>query len=151
MNEVTKLILPLLNDEITYEDLDSSTGFINAYTEDSNRPFLENHIFLMYKSSAPNALKRFLKFKNSKNLHSTRYMVHNKEHYTVYAFPIIENKKDIRNIIKGYDITNVDNKLKIYNFWKNHEVDNLKDRIFDNHFEILPAIEEIIPEEDYFE
>lgn len=150
MNDVTKLIIPLLNDNIEYEDLDSSTGFVNAYTEDLNRPYMQDYIFLMYKSSAPNALKRFLKFKNL-DMHSTKYSVINKEHYTIYAFPIIQNKKDIRNILKGYDISNADNKLKIYQFWKNNEVENLKSRIFDNHFSILPAIEDKIPEEDYFE
>ena len=47
-NLTTKLIIPLLDDNIVLEDVSEESGFVNAYTDDINKPFYDNHIFLLY-------------------------------------------------------------------------------------------------------
>lgn len=150
MNKVSKLIVPLLDDTLTREDLLPDSGFVDAYTEDINRPYLEDMVFLMYKSKAPKALLRFIKFKKLDTIHSTRYITINKEHYTVYAFNKVKNKKDINNLISGKDISSTNNKLRIYNFWQKSEIESLIDRIFGIHYRFSDSIREILPEEDYY-
>ena len=47
-NLTTKLIIPLLDDNIVLEDVSEESGFINAFTDDINKPFYDNHIFFIF-------------------------------------------------------------------------------------------------------
>ena len=62
---LAKLIIPLLDDNITREDVSPNSGFVGIYTEDINKPYLDNHIFLLYDSEVNTieAMNRHKKFK----------------------------------------------------------------------------------------
>ena len=47
MSNITKTIIPLIDDDLTLEDFSESTGFEAVYYEDINRPYLDNHIFII--------------------------------------------------------------------------------------------------------
>ena len=73
-NLTTKLIVPLLDDNIVLEDVSEESGFVNAYTDDINKPFYDNHIFLLYKSvDTIESLRRFQKFNKLTTIHNIRY------------------------------------------------------------------------------
>ena len=63
MNNLLKLAIPLLNTDIKLSDIDSTTGFVGAYFEDINKPYLTDHMFLMYDDTVKgdNVAKRFYK------------------------------------------------------------------------------------------
>ena len=66
LNDVSIYIVPLLDDNLTWRDLTVESGFINAYTSDKNRPYLEDKVFLVYDSSVNTreSLDRYCKLKN---------------------------------------------------------------------------------------
>ena len=66
LNDVSTYILPLIDDSITLDDISINSGFINAYTEDINRPYLEDKVFLLYDSKVNTAesMNRFRKFRD---------------------------------------------------------------------------------------
>lgn len=55
LNDVSIYIVPLCDNNITWRDLTVESGFINAFTIDKNRPFLEDKVFLVYDSSVNTA------------------------------------------------------------------------------------------------
>ena len=147
-NLTTKLIIPLLDDNITLEDVSEESGFVNAFTEDINKPYYDNHIFLLYKSvDTIESLRRFQKFNILETIHNIRYITINKEHYIVYTF--VKINKDINNILKCGQCFNPKNSLEINNFWKNIDND-LFQRLFIPQYEYSKDIKDVLPEEDYY-
>ena len=147
-NLTTKLIIPLLDDNITLEDISEESGFVNAFTEDINKPYYDNHIFLLYKSvDTIESLRRFQKFNILETIHNIRYITINKEHYIVYTF--VKINKDINNILKCGQCFNPKDALEINNFWK--DIDNdLFQRLFIPQYEYSKDIKDVLPEEDYY-
>ena len=147
-NLTTKLIIPLLDDNITLEDISEESGFVNAFTEDINKPYYDNHIFLLYKSvDTIESLRRFQKFNVLETIHNIRYITINKEHYIVYTF--VKINKDINNILKCGQCFNPKDALEINNFWK--DIDNdLFQRLFIPQYEYTKDIKDVLPEEDYY-
>lgn len=147
-NLTTKLIIPLLDDNIVLEDVSEESGFVNAFTDDINKPFYDNHIFLLYKSvDTIESLRRFQKFNKLTTIHNIRYITINNEHYIVYTF--VKINKDINNILKCGQCFNPKNSLEINNFWKNIDND-LFQRLFIPQYEYSKDIKDILPEEDYY-
>ena len=97
LNDVSTYILPLIDDSITLDDISINSGFINAYTEDINRPYLEDKVFLLYDSKVNTAesMNRFRKFRDLDTLYNMKYIQINKHPYTVYCFSNPTYKKDI--------------------------------------------------------
>lgn len=147
-NLITKLIVPLLDDNLVLDDVCEASGFINAFTDDINKPFYDNHIFLLYKSiDTKESLNRFQKFNQLETIHNKRYITINKEHYIVYTF--IKKDKNINNILKSGQCFNPKDSLLINNFWKDIDADMFQ-RLFTPHYEYSKKIKEILPEEDYY-
>ena len=147
-NLTTKLIIPLLDDNIVLEDVSEESGFVNAFTDDINKPFYDNHIFLLYKSvDTIESLRRFQKFNKLTTIHNIRYITINNEHYIVYTF--VKINKDINNILKCGQCFNPKNSFEINNFWRNIDND-LFQRLFIPQYEYSKDIKDILPEEDYY-
>lgn len=147
-NLTTKLIIPLLDDNITLEDISEEAGFVNAYSSDINRPYLENHIFLMYKSiDTIECLNRYQKFNKLDTIYNKTYITINGEHYIVYTF--IKKNKEINKILKCGQCFNKKEALNINNFWKNIDNDMFQ-RLFAPQFEYSKKINDVLPEEDYY-
>lgn len=153
LNDVSVFITPLLNDKLTVKDLTVESGFINAYTSDINRPYLEDKIFLLYDSqiNTKESLERFCKFKNLDTLHNIKYITINKHHYTVYCFSNPKYKKEINNLISIGKTNNLDTNLKIYNFWKDVPIPKLNERLFFPNCSFGESINAELPEEDYYD
>ena len=112
-----KLIIPLLDKEITKEDLSPEAGFIDAYNYDMNRPSLDNCIFLMYDANkrTEKANKRFQKFEKLSTIRSHITIYVNNKPYSVYAFVIINH--DIWNLLKGLRHTKTSSYSQFVQFW----------------------------------
>lgn len=114
MSNALKIVLPLLG--ISKDDISESTGFIDAYTDDINRPSLDNHIFLMYDWSklTPEGVHVFYKFQKLGNLWGKKIIYIKGKARMVYTF--IGNKQ-ISSIIDGAGYLSQDNKLSVLQFW----------------------------------
>ena len=112
-----KLIIPLLDKEITKEDLSIEAGFIDAYNCDINRPALDDCIFLLYDANKHTEAsnKRFSKFEKLKTIRSHKIIYVNNKPCSVYAFVIINN--DIRNLLKGLRHTKTSSYTRFVQFW----------------------------------
>lgn len=152
LNDVSIYIAPLCNDNITWEDLTVESGFVNAFTSDKNRPYLEDKVFFVYDSSVntKESLNRFLKFRQLGTIYNTHYITIKKKHYTVYCFSNPKYKKDIDRLRINGKTYNLKTALEINRFWNNVPVPELEERLFYNHYRFGESIEAEIPEEDYY-
>lgn len=147
MSTQMKLIIPLLDDNISSEDISSETGFVDGYTTDKNKPGNEGCIFLMYDcdSKTPQAYNRDCKFRKSPFLKSSRIIRVDNHPYILYTFTVIN--KDIKQFRKGLQWTSYDSFNKIVSFWNPNEKD-----VFDAlmwHWKPYEISNKSVPEEDY--
>lgn len=148
MNTQLKLIIPLLDEELSPDLFTPEAGFLNAYDTDINRPFLDNHIFLMYDSdlSYPGNYKRNERIMKMKNLHN-RIMIRIKGILVmIYTFCI--TKLQIKQLLNGRNILNDDEKYDILEFW-NKDITICMALITNKSFGKLDNA--IVPEQDYIE
>lgn len=126
-------------------------GFINAFVEDINKPWLDNHIFILYKTSSiiPSLEKEF---KQNKYYYDTQNIVIDNVFYTKFIFIIPKEYKILIKGLKDNKLTNIlpSDKLKILKFWNCLDFKNIEKLLeninsFDNNSIKIP---EIIPEED---
>ena len=119
LNDVSTYILPLVDDSITLDDVSTNSGFINAYTEDINRPYLEDKVFLLYDSkvNTVESMNRFRKFRDLDTLYNMKYIQINKHPYTVYCFSNPTNKKDISSLISIGKKIKTNESFKLIKFW----------------------------------
>lgn len=119
MANITKLILPLIGDFMNRSYLDPSdkSGFVDAYIEDINRPYLRDKIFLMFRVNVPPSVMvlRDYFFRESGRLCDKRTIVINGTSYFLYTIAILE--KDVLDIFKGLPPKKDENFLKIIKFW----------------------------------
>lgn len=152
LNDVSVYIVPLLDDNLTWVDLTLESGFINAFTTDINRPYLEDKVFLVYDSSVNTieSLTRFRKFSHLDTIYNIRYITINKKHYTVYCFSNPKYKKDIRCLQDIGKTYSSDAMLEINRFWNGVNVPELAMRLFYPNYRFGERIEAELPEEDYY-
>lgn len=148
MANVIKLIVPLLDKSFEKEDISEESGFVEGYLQDINRPYLDNHIFLLYdgKLDTVAKLKRDEKIRKMPTLYG-RYTIHIKNvPYLLYVFSIINksinfirscgsrplNEKDFINIQKFWMFEDPFITSLITSQYKTTDIDGL-----------------IVPEEDY--
>ena len=147
MSTQIKLIIPLLDPDITKDDISEEAGFIDGYLYDINRPSLTDNVFLMYKAYTNDikAVRREEKFNNSPFIRSKRYIRVNDELYIIYTFSIIN--KDIRSLKLGRPLTTVENTFRVLSFW--HGNDSTVNKAFVWPGESYSVQTEGVPEEDY--
>lgn len=152
MNNLIKLALPILNSEITKKDIDSNTGFYGAYFDDKNRPWLTNHMFLLYdlSSTSVEQNRTFYKFKNLANLHSIKYITVNNKTYKEFIFT---SNSTVNKLSEGIALLTNEQRLQILKFWNftdkwiNYDFLGEKNLLFPEEVRLL----ESVPEEDYIE
>lgn len=150
MSIMMKLIIPLLDDALTKEDVTEEAGFVNAYMFDKNRPYLDNHIFLVYKLpiQGKEAFNREVNFStNCKNIQGYTVQEIKGIPYKIYAFPIIN--PDIKRILNecrkpGY----VKSSVRIMSFWRGYDND-VNNIMFLNMLGGISRDWNSIPEYDY--
>lgn len=150
--DVTIFMVPLLDDNITLDDISTESGYIGAYTEDKNRPYLEDKVFLLYDNSinTEKSLNRYLKFKQLDTLYNTRSILLNNKSYTMYCFSNPKYIKDIRNLSKIGKTATVNAALEISRFWQNVPLPELSNRLFLHYYRRGESINAVSPEEDYY-
>ena len=114
MSNICKAIIPLIDENVTLKDIQDAT-FIDCFTEDKNRPYLDSHVFLLYEWDKNKSTEVFYNFKKIKSFYGYKVIYVNGKSYIVYAFtsnPNINRMKN-GNIILG-DIA----KLRILRFWQ---------------------------------
>lgn len=158
MDLAKKLIIPLLDERITKEDISKEAGFINAFTDDINRPWLqERYIFLLYSlaKGTKESFNRYYKFKELDCLHSKCYITINGHSFILYTFIVINlnakkilqrgslnlTSKDIIQVVKFWNFTDdevndymINNEHKIYSPIHNSTVPETDDRMNDIPF-----------------
>ena len=115
MSKFEKMIIPLINTELTMNDFKENTGFIGAYVEDMDRPYLDNHVFLMYKWGLDSSdASIFYKFKKLNSFHSYKIRYINDEPVIIYTFT---SNRDINHLKRGGNIIGESSKQHILQFW----------------------------------
>lgn len=146
MSTMMKLIIPFLDESLTKEDFDPDTGFFGAFTEDINRPYIEDCIFLMYKVRIKEAFINIMhKMSSLKSLYKEINVTYKGESYVVYAIKI--TNPEVRHLLKGLRLTKYDDIMKVVRFW-NFEAGDV------NRFAFDPTTTfnyegSSVPEEDY--
>jgi hypothetical protein len=114
MSNIYKAIIPLIDESISLNDIKDDT-FVDCFLEDKNRPYLDNHVFLLYEWGDKKSSKVFYNFKKAKSFYGYKIMYIDKKCYIVYAFT---SNRNIRSL-KGGNITLGDIiKLRILRFWQ---------------------------------
>ena len=114
MSNIYKVIIPLIDESITLNDIKDDT-FVGCYTEDINRPYLDSHIFLLYKWSENKSTKVFYNFKKAKSFYGYKVMYINGECFIVYTFT---SNPSIQGLKNGYSTLGSIPKLRILRFWQ---------------------------------
>lgn len=148
MSLTLKLIIPQLDDILTIDDLSEKSGFVGAYTSDINRPYLDNHTFLMYDLSnkTKEAYDREWKFRKLSNLHGWNIIYIKDKPYKIYTF--CNHTEDIQNCIKGKHPNNTISLSKVATFWNNTDI-TVIDYLFQSKLGDLEIDTSTVPEEDY--
>jgi hypothetical protein len=115
MSNIAKVILPLVDNSISLDDISEKTGFIAMYTEDINRPYLDDHIFLMYNWSDKKSAKVFYKFRELPSFYGYKIIYLKGVPHIVYTFT---SNSLINRLKKGTAILRDINKLRVLQFWQ---------------------------------
>lgn len=121
MSHVKNAAVCLLDDKITYNDIGPESGLVDAYFYDMDRPFLDNHMFLMYD---PHAKGKYVsaaicKMKTLNSFYNSRVIHVNKKPYFVYAYTI---NPTIKKLKKGAVICSNAQKLRMIDFWRGKDI-----------------------------
>ena len=117
MTNLIKLAIPLIDQSLTLKDISKEMGFVDAYFEDINRPYLDYHIFLLYDANAKGVgvYDTMQKLKGLASFYGLRVIYINKKPYYLYTFT---SNTAIDNLHNGRIWLNENNKLRVLQFWQ---------------------------------
>lgn len=144
MSNISKVIVPLVDEKLSLEDLSDKEGFEGIYFEDINRPYLDDHIFLMYNWDDKKSTKVFYKFRNMKSFYGYKIIYINRVPHIVYTFT---SNSLINRLKRGTAILRDVNKLRILQFWQFKDAWVALNVARGTVISDPPT--EIVPEEDY--
>lgn len=108
MSQIEKLLIPLIDDNISFEDVNSN-DFVGVYTEDINSPGLD-YIYLVFVYNIDNLRPKIA----TNAIDYVRRIGNNLYH--IYKFPRVTN--DIQKILSGnYTLLSNKGMFKVYKFW----------------------------------
>ena len=143
----TKLILPLIDESLTLDDISEKTGFAGIYTLDINRPSLTHHVFLMYKRDPTDEFLRIReKLPTLKSFYSKKNVKINGTLYVIYTFTINLSIKNIRK--NALSMLGKTDRTKIGKFWRFTDVD-ITDFLLGYSYLGEEFKDSVLPEEDY--
>lgn len=146
MSTMYKMIIPLLHKDLTKDDVNPDKGFVDIFSEDINRPYYDNCIFLMYKwDTTETSYFRREKFKSLGIVKNERIICINNTYYVVFTITI--TNPEIKRILKGLKVSNYADKMRIIKFW-NFEEGDVNTVMFTSDV-MFNYEHKIIPEEDY--
>lgn len=116
MTNFEKILLPLVIENISKEDICPESGFIDTYTVDVDRPSWQNEFFIVYDDSirSEKSINRARKFEKSRNLKRV-YITHiNNKPCIVYSFWI---DRTLKKLYDGVFALNAQQKFKVAQYW----------------------------------
>ena len=144
MSNIAKVILPLVDNDISLDDISEKTGFIAMYTEDINRPYLDDHIFLLYNWSDKKSTEVFYKFRELPSFYGYKIIYLKGVPYVVYTFT---SNSLINRLKKGTAILRDINKLRVLQFWQFKDawvsLNVMRGTVAGD------PLQDVLPEEDY--
>ena len=150
MSNMMKLIIPLLDEALVKEDFTKEAGFVNAYMFDKNRPYLDNHIFLVYKLpiQGKEAFNREVNFSTKcTNIQGFTVQEINGKPYKIYAFPILNS--DIKRILEKREKPKyTKSSIRILAVWRGYD-DDVNAIMLTNKPERIGLDWNSVPEYDY--
>ena len=144
-----KLVIPLLDNKLKLEHLSEKAGFINAYSWNKNKPYLDNHIFLMYNHDIHNVWTelRDMHLTALDSYYGKDYITHKGKNYVIYIFVIVNS--DVKNnLLKGLRHSKLSSWKRIAEFW-NYSDDTVNEYLA-GICTPLSCHDEGVPEADYF-
>lgn len=146
MSTTTKLILPLNETTIDPKYLTPDYGFVNAYTDDINRPYLDKHIFLLFELNLDTTKKieRACELIKNNIIPTTKKI--NGKMYSCYTIQITEYEALLYKK-RGYPNFSDRCLIKMANFWKGAEED-VNNYVFNRSVGICNYTSNSISEED---
>ena len=144
MSNISKVIIPLVDESLSLEDLSENEGFEGIYFEDINRPYLDDHVFLMYNWDDKKSTKIFYKFRNMKSFYGYKIIYIKHVPHIVYTFT---SNSLINRLKRGTAILRDINKLRILQFWQFKDAWIALNVARGTVISDPPS--EIVPEEDY--
>ena len=142
-----KLILPLIDESLTLDDISQKAGFAGIYTLDINRPYLTHHIFLIYKRDPTDEFLRIReKLPTLKSFYNKKNVKINGILYVVYTFTINPSIKNIRK--SALSMLGKTDRTRIGKFWKFTDVD-ITDFLLGYSYLGEEFKDSVLPEEDY--
>lgn len=147
MSTQLKLIIPLLDENITKDDFTKATGFVGGYTYNKNIPSLLSHIFLLYEShngTYENA-KVIEKLSKLKSLYSRKTIRIGGKFYILYTLCLVG--PTLKKLLQGIPSFKEEDIKKTLKFW-NMEEDDVN-RILLGIDPLLRIDNTSVPEEDY--
>ena len=141
-----KMIGSLIDPKSIKKEDFSSKLFCGLYNVNINNPYLDNHIFLLFKYDlSAESINRDYRFLKSPILNLSEFITIKNENYVLYTFCIMDH--NIRNIIDNNMCIDTKTLLGIYKFW-NFEDDDINNYIVDQKINSL--FEDLyVPEYDY--
>ena len=147
MNIYNKLILPLIDNRLTIEDISLNTGFAGVYTMDINRPSLTNHVFLLYKKVATTEARRTReKLSSSPYLYSKCTISLDGILYNLYCFICTKSISLVKD--NGHILLGKAEKTQIGKFWQFLDTD-ITDYLLGFSYIGEAFKDTVVPEEDF--
>lgn len=116
MSMFEKIIIPLIDENLTFGDISIQSGFIDSYTNDPDKPCGDNVLYLTYDDSirtdeTKKSASRIEKLPTVKN--SYVKIVNNKP-IMVYKFFI---RSELKKLFKGIVELTPEQTVRIFDFW----------------------------------
>lgn len=129
VNKATWFLLPMFgNSQVDFTEnkkypyIVDLYNFVNIYLSDINKPYYDQHIFIVYK--VPNKctteyIQQCIKLTKNSNFVKEYNYIYNKETYVIFCYKIPDNYyRDYKLILDGkYSEINEVYKKKILKFW----------------------------------
>lgn len=146
---IDDVILALLfNDKDLSKGEIKINGFLDVFFDDIERPYLDNHVFIMYDTNKVDGdyVRLLSKIENMPNYYSSYNIMISGVWYKVFCFTLNPKYKKEFDLLKKGKLTSIKSLTKStileYNF---DEIADLS--IFMS--EDIPELEKIIPEQDF--
>lgn len=146
LNIATFFLLPLIDSTTSFSDY-TKAGFINLYTDDINRPYINDKIFLVFNSAKLRSSNLFSQLK-SNSLFYNDYSIRVKGEWCavlVFIKPI-NHKYEISVMQKTPQLITYTTKITILNYWQ-LDINSLMHKALFDGFEIKNFYQHL-PEED---
>lgn len=116
MSLFEKIIIPLIDDDLSYGDILPQSGFVDSYTADPDKPCGENAIYLTYNDSIRTDMTKRCASRLG-DIKSVRYryvkMV-NKVPTMVYKLYV---KPEVKHLFSGHIELTPEQMVRIFDFW----------------------------------